>query len=221
MPRSLSLRTPAHFQLGSLLARLALAQNSQLTLPTQRREVVYLLSLNMPIAFRSLTQDSLVYLLASAIPHLSFQGSPRSGSERTLIHESGLEELEGIGFNPATCSPYGYLVVNERPDLYSSNNLLLMIKKKEEKELGSFEKTGRNDEQVEQEKENNTKVPVKENENGEAEKFDPNNANIQSLLKKREKEELAMGGLGQLPIVEGLELIEEFNVGASASGSMD
>ncbi|GJY61655.1 hypothetical protein Tco_0462312 [Tanacetum coccineum] len=80
---------------------------------------------------------------------------------------------------------------------------------------------------------NNTKVPVKENENGEAEKFDPvnlqirmspsklqkNNANIQSLLKKREKEELAMGGLGQLPIVEGLELIEEFNVGASASGS--
>ncbi|GJX16599.1 RNA polymerase beta subunit [Tanacetum coccineum] len=143
MPRSLSLRTPAHFQLGSLLARLALAQNSQLTLPTQRREVVYLLSLNMPTAFRSLTQDSLVYLLASAIPHLSFQGSPRSGSERTLIHESGLEELEGIGFNPATGSPYGYLVVNERPDLYSSSNLLLMIKKKEEKELGSFEKTGK------------------------------------------------------------------------------
>ncbi|GJW03171.1 hypothetical protein Tco_1562027, partial [Tanacetum coccineum] len=101
-PRSLSLRTPAHFQLGSLLARLALARNSQLTSPTQRREVVDLLSSNMPTAFRSLTQDSLVYLLASAIPHLSFQGSPRSGSERTLIHESGLEELEGIGFNPAT-----------------------------------------------------------------------------------------------------------------------
>nr|GEW92190.1 photosystem I PsaA/PsaB [Tanacetum cinerariifolium] len=101
-PRSLSLRTPAHFQLGSLLARLALARNSQLTSPTQRREVVYLLSSNMPTAFRSLTQDSLVYLLASAIPHLSFQGSPQSGSKRTLIHESGLEELEGIGFNPAT-----------------------------------------------------------------------------------------------------------------------
>ncbi|GJY02921.1 hypothetical protein Tco_0361073 [Tanacetum coccineum] len=82
-PRSLSLRTPAHFQLGSLLARLALARNSQLTSPTQRREVVDLLSSNMPTAFRSLTQDSLVYLLASAIPHLSFQGSPRSGSERT------------------------------------------------------------------------------------------------------------------------------------------
>ncbi|GJW24295.1 hypothetical protein Tco_0038106 [Tanacetum coccineum] len=59
---------------------------------------------------------------------------------RMLIHESGLEELEGIGFNPATCSPYGYLVVNERPDLYSSSNLLLMIKKKEEKELGSLRK---------------------------------------------------------------------------------
>nr|GEY79311.1 NADH dehydrogenase subunit 2, mitochondrial [Tanacetum cinerariifolium] len=50
--------------------------------------------------------------------------------------DTRLEELEGIGFNPATGSPYGYPVVNERPDLYSSSNLLLMIKKKEEKELG-------------------------------------------------------------------------------------
>nr|GEW05828.1 hypothetical protein [Tanacetum cinerariifolium] len=50
-----------------------------------------------------------------------------------LIHESGLEELEGIGFNPATGSPYGYLVANERPDLYSSSNLLLMIKRKKRK----------------------------------------------------------------------------------------
>ncbi|GJS90188.1 hypothetical protein Tco_0772824 [Tanacetum coccineum] len=90
-PRSLSLRTPAHFQLGSLLARLALARNSQLTSPTQRREVVYLLSSNMPTAFRSLTQDSLVYLLASAIPHLSFQGSPRSGSERTKYGPKNLD----------------------------------------------------------------------------------------------------------------------------------
>lgn len=75
-PRSLSLRTTIEqeLQLGSLLARLALARNSQLTSPTQRREVVYLLSSNMPTAFRSLTQHSLVYLLASAIPHLCFQG---------------------------------------------------------------------------------------------------------------------------------------------------
>nr|GEY57767.1 hypothetical protein [Tanacetum cinerariifolium] len=100
-PRSLSLRNPAHFQLGLLLARLALARNSQLTSPTQQREVVYLLSSNMPTAFRSLTQDSLVYLLASAIPHLSFQGSPRSGESPLtaspnilpLPHHGGLQEI--------------------------------------------------------------------------------------------------------------------------------
>ncbi|GKF28155.1 hypothetical protein Tco_0094497 [Tanacetum coccineum] len=54
----------------------------------------------------------------------------------TAFRSLTLEELEGIGFNPTTGSPYGYLVANERPDLYSSNNLLLMIKEKEEKELG-------------------------------------------------------------------------------------
>ncbi|KAI3776051.1 hypothetical protein L1987_45811 [Smallanthus sonchifolius] len=112
LPLLPSLRTLAHFQLGSLLACLALARNSQVTSPTQRREVVYLLS--------SKCQQHSVHLRKI----------------HSLIHESGLEELEGIGFNPATGSPYGYLVANERPDLYSSNNLLLIRKKKEEKELG-------------------------------------------------------------------------------------
>ncbi|GKD87750.1 hypothetical protein Tco_1358904, partial [Tanacetum coccineum] len=63
-------------------------------------------------------------------------GKSTENRGRRLIHEFGLEELKGRRFNQATGSPYGYLVANERLDLYSSSNLLLMIKKKEEKELG-------------------------------------------------------------------------------------
>ncbi|GJW16458.1 hypothetical protein Tco_0020591 [Tanacetum coccineum] len=71
-------------------------------------------------------------------PNQGLAQDPTSRSKRKKeAHGAVLkEQLEGIGFNPATGSPYGYLGANEIPDLYSSNNLRLMIKKKEEKELG-------------------------------------------------------------------------------------